>query len=66
MKAKVAWVPTPNRYGGYSEQGVMNDGGHFVKTKAALDRRSAESIAHKLNSESRGSMGGYVVVEVND
>lgn len=56
----VAWTPHPNRDGGYSYQGVKNGGGKIIKE--AKTESEANNICSKLNTETKDSAGGYIVV----
>ncbi len=56
----VVWVPEPERYGSYSSQGVKEDGGVFISDELPEDE--AKLIAEKLNLESQGAAGGYIVI----
>ena len=56
----VAWVANPWRDSGYSLTEVKSTGGKIIKE--CQDRQTAESICLKLNKETEGSAGGYVVV----
>jgi hypothetical protein len=60
MKTQVAWVPSPHRYGGYSVSGVYLDGGKFVSE--IIDEKEAKERELSLNNETKGSVGGYIVV----
>lgn len=56
---KVAWVP---KVESLTEKAVMSRGGYFIESGREFSEQQGGKIADRLNLESKGTLGGYIVV----